>query len=213
MTKSSFRKDILSKSRRISYSKRLFLSKKAVNNLDLILKKYVKYGSKILSFIPLKNEVDVLQFINKTKMKYDIFIPFMKDVSFEMVQYKLPLVKKKFNIKEPPKTSNFYKKNIDVIITPVVGVDGNYKRIGFGKGMYDRFYQKQLKRQKYKPLVIFIQLEKFFTQNLICDDYDIKADIYITAKDILELGLTDGRDCRNSRCRRSCWFFNLKENK
>ena len=32
--------------------------------------------------------------------------------------------------------------NIDIAIVPAVGVDGNLQRIGFGKGMYDRFFEK-----------------------------------------------------------------------
>jgi 5-formyltetrahydrofolate cyclo-ligase len=201
VTKSDFRKSILTKTKKLTYSKRLLLSKKAINNFDKVLKKYAKKGDKILFFIPLKNEVDILKYMNKVRSKYFVFVPFMEDVSFEMVQYRLPLFIRRFNIKEPSVSSNFYKKDIDIMITPVVGVDKNYQRIGFGKGMYDRFYQKYVNRTKKKPKVVFLQLEKYFINKAICNEYDIKADIYITAKEILKIKDTkNGRNCRNSHC-------------
>jgi 5-formyltetrahydrofolate cyclo-ligase len=213
VTKSDFRKGILSKTKKLTYSKRLLLSKKAINNLDRVLKKYAKKGDKILFFIPLKNEVDIIKYINNMRSRYFVFVPFMEDVSFEMVQYRLPLFIRRFNIKEPSVSSNFYKKDIDIMITPVVGVDKNYQRIGFGKGMYDRFFEKQLKRQRNAPKVIFLQLEKFFINKFICDEYDIKADVYITAKDSLEIKGKHGRNCRGNRSRESCRFFNLEKGK
>jgi 5-formyltetrahydrofolate cyclo-ligase len=201
MTKSDFRKEILKKQKKLSYSKRFLLSKKAISHLDLILKKQANKGDKILFFIPLQNEVDILRYINKNRNRYKILVPFMTKLSFEMVHYKLPLFRKKFNIKEPSNSSNFYKKSIDFMITPIVGVDKNYQRIGFGKGMYDRFYQKYVNRTKKKPKVVFLQLEKYFINKAICDEYDIKADIYITAKEILKIKDTkNGRNCRNSHC-------------
>lgn len=59
---------------------------------------------------------------------------------------------------------------------PVVGVDGNLQRVGFGKGMYDRFFAKLKKR----PYTIFIQSEFCYTKEFICDSYDIACDVIIT---------------------------------
>lgn len=61
---------------------------------------------------------------------------------------------------------------------PVVGVDGNLQRVGFGKGMYDRFFAKLKKR----PYTIFIQSEFCYTKEFICDEYDITCDLIITPR-------------------------------
>ena len=104
----------------------------------------------------------------------------MEGVSFKMVKFRLPLLKKKFGIKEP-NNSLFKLAKIDIAIVPILGVDKNFQRVGFGKGMYDRFFNKL----KYKPLIIFVQLDKCFINQNICDVYDIKCDYLITPKEIL----------------------------
>jgi 5-formyltetrahydrofolate cyclo-ligase len=100
-----------------------------------------------------------------------------------MVQYRLPLKRNSFDIYEPPNSKKVQKK-VDMIIVPVVGVDGDFKRVGFGKGMYDRFFEKLQK----KPIVIFVQREKCFTSQKVCDSHDIYCDYYVTPKDIIVRG-------------------------
>ena len=69
----------------------------------------------------------------------------MEGKSFKMVSYRLPLKKKKFGIYEAGNTIRNIKK-IDIAVVPVVGVDGRLQRVGFGKGMYDRFFEKLEKK-------------------------------------------------------------------
>ena len=99
----------------------------------------------------------------------------MQGDSFKIVKYRLPLQKKRFNILEP--NNSFLKPNrLDLAIVPVVGVDAINKRIGYGKGMYDRFFY----RLKYKPKIVFIQLELCKSKEILSDNYDIEADYIIT---------------------------------
>jgi 5-formyltetrahydrofolate cyclo-ligase len=99
----------------------------------------------------------------------------MQGESFKMVPFRLPLKKKRFGIFEAGNTLRNINK-IDIAIIPTVGVDGNLQRIGFGKGMYDRFFEKLKKR----PYTIFIQPEFCYTKNILCDAYDVKGDVLIT---------------------------------
>jgi 5-formyltetrahydrofolate cyclo-ligase len=130
-------------------------------------------------YIPLKAEVDVRQIINKLRKQKDIevYVPYMKGKSFIPVKYRLPLKKKKFNIKEP-NFSNFRNNNIDLdlIVVPIVGIDRTYRRVGFGAGMYDRFFDTL----KQKPITIFTQLALCKTEKIVTNDYDIQADYIIT---------------------------------
>ena len=144
-----------------------------IGELEKLIKKE-KYKN-ILLYIPLKTEVDTMQLIKKIRAKTNIFVPFMEGVSFKMVKFRLPLFRKKFNIREP---KNSYKRvpKIDLAIVPVLGVDGAFKRVGFGKGMYDRFFESL----KYSPKIVFVQLGECFTQEFLCQNHDIRADIYIT---------------------------------
>ncbi len=137
----------------------------------------------ILFYIPLKNEVDVLKLLRRVRRdkQRDIFVPFMEGVSFKMVKYRIPLYKRKFGIKEP-KNSFLKVKKIDLAIVPVLGVDGDFRRIGFGKGMYDRFFESL----PYRPYIAFVELDECFTEEIISEVHDIQADIYITPYKIIK---------------------------
>jgi len=165
----------ISKQKLKTYSKsgRIKRDKFVIKKLEQLIKRD-KYKN-ILLYIPLRLEVDTMQLIKRIRPKVNIFVPFMEGVSFKMVKFRLPLFRKKFGIREP---KNSYKKppNIDLAIVPVLGVDGAFKRIGFGKGMYDRFFESL----SSSPKVVFVQLGECFTEEFLCESHDIRADIYIT---------------------------------
>jgi len=168
--KNKFRKICLENSK---YNRYLF-SKIIGKQLYNIAKNY----KNILFFIPLKNEPDIKWVIRKLKRENkQIFVPFMEDLSFKMVKYTLPLQKKKFSILEPLNKNKTLSK-IDLAIVPVVGIDKSFRRVGFGKGMYDRFFAKL----GYKPKIVFVQLRPCISEEILTNDFDIKADEYISFK-------------------------------
>jgi len=166
--KNKFRKLCLNK----KIHNRYLLSKKISDELYKLAKNY----KNIFLFIPLKNEPDIKGLINKLRQeKKNIFVPFMEDLSFKMVKYQLPLKKKKFSILEPVNKKQTLQK-IDLAIIPVVGITQYFQRIGFGKGMYDRFFAKL----RYKPKMVFLQLTPCVSKENVADNFDIKADEYIS---------------------------------
>jgi len=159
----------------------------------LISKKIMDYidetnAKNILFYISLSQEVNTSKLIKKLRNdnRYNIFVPFMEGVSFKMVKFRLPLNIKKFNIKEP-KNSFARGKKIDLAIVPVLGVDGAFRRIGFGKGMYDRFFESL----PYKPKIAFVELSDCITPSFVGESHDIQADIYITPYFIKKRGKHD----------------------
>jgi len=94
-----------------------------------------------------------------------------------LVKYRLPIKIKKFGVKEPNISNLIYKK-IELAIVPIIGMDGGLRRVGFGKGFYDRFYATL----NYKPITLFIQRDFLYTHKHLCDDFDIECDFYITPK-------------------------------
>ncbi|WP_457749971.1 5-formyltetrahydrofolate cyclo-ligase [Sulfurimonas sp.] len=181
LTKNSFRQICLKKIKKSSQHNK-FYKNFLINNA--LLKELENFGMKkrlkILFFYPLPYEADILKTLKKIREKHDVFVPFMQGESFKMVPFRLPLKKKKFGIFEAGNTIKNYN-NIDIAIVPAVGVDGNLQRIGFGKGMYDRFFAKL----KEKPYTIFVQPELCYTHQLICDAYDISCDVLITPSKIV----------------------------
>ncbi len=58
-----------------------------------------------------------------------------------------------------------------------MGIDPTFRRVGFGAGMYDRFYEKV----GYKPITIFTQLKLCVSKKIITSSHDIEPDYIITA--------------------------------
>jgi len=174
-TKNSFRNSCLKKMRLLSSYNKLYRNKK----IDKKLLKELKgmKNKKILFYYPLGFEANILNTLFFMRRSCEIYIPFMEGESFKMVPFRFPLKRKKFGIFEAGDTFRTIKK-IDIAIVPAVGVDGNLQRVGFGKGMYDRFFAKL----KIKPYTIFIQPELCYTDKLVCDSYDISADLLLTPK-------------------------------
>jgi len=170
------------------------LSKKIEKELleELSKKEY----KNILLYVSMDNEVDTKKIIKVLKAKNkQIFVPFMQGLSFKMVKYSLPLKKKKFNIYEP-KNKNKIKQKIDIAVVPIIGIDKNFKRVGFGKGMYDRFFDKL----KYKPKIIFTQIYPCISYKNVTDKYDIKANFYITYNLVCKRRKNDYRSVSRLGC-------------
>jgi 5-formyltetrahydrofolate cyclo-ligase len=134
---------------------------------------------KILLYIPLNLEVDVMPIIIELRKRknIEVYVPFMKGKSFVPVKFRLPLNVKKYGIKEP-NFSRFQNNNIqlDMAIVPIVGIDETYRRIGFGAGMYDRFFDTL----KVKPITIFTQLKLCKSKEIVTSEHDIEPDYIIT---------------------------------
>jgi 5-formyltetrahydrofolate cyclo-ligase len=143
----------------------------------------------ILLYVPLEQEADIRSLFKVLRRKVNIYVPFMEGVSFKMVKFRLPLFKKKFNIREPKNSFAVFPK-LDLAVVPVLGVDGALKRVGFGRGMYDRFFDTLIQ----SPIVVFVQLGECITKEKLCENHDIQADIYITPyKTIARRGNNDNR--------------------
>ena len=172
--KSDFRKSCIKRLEFTSLFLKYYKNKIIVKKLEEFIKR--SDSKNILLYIPLGIEVDVKPLIiSLRKTRKNVYVPFMQGDSFKIVKYRLPLYKKRFGIKEP--NNSFLKaKKIDIAIVPVVGVDVIGKRIGFGKGMYDRFFGNL----GYKPIMVFTQLILCKSEKILSESYDIQANYIIT---------------------------------
>ncbi len=196
--KEEFRKYCLKKLKQSAKYRGIKNNYLVLQKLKKILKN-LKFRT-ILFYMPLAMEVDFTKLFSYLRKNHTLLVPFMQGISFKVVKYRLPLLKRKFSIKEP---NNSYVKfsKIDILVVPVLGVDKELKRIGFGKGMYDRF----VKSLNKKALVIFVQLEQCYTNSQITQDHDMKADIYLAPKKTIKRGRYDNRIKHiNSSC--ACKF-------
>jgi 5-formyltetrahydrofolate cyclo-ligase len=176
MEKAEFRNDCLKLLKKASTKRTYIKDKKILNDLyhHLIDIK----ANHIMLYLPLKMEVNIYPLIMRLrKEKKNLYVPFMEGTSFRLVKYRLPLRQKQFGIKEPLDSKQYRIKKIDIAIVPIVGVDVTHRRVGFGKGMYDRFFEKN---KKNINKTVFVARELCYAKEIVTDHYDVKADMIFT---------------------------------
>ncbi len=172
--KCDFRKKCIEKLR---FSSRIAKIKKDKYICSKILEMIKLYKPKaVLAYIPLDIEVNILPLINELRKKKicEVYVPYVTGKTFKAVKYRLPLYKKKFGVREPK--NSILKVKFDMAIVPIVGTDQTNRRVGFGRGMYDRFFSKL----NNNPIKIFTQLHFCKADFTVTSSHDIKADFIIT---------------------------------
>lgn len=176
-SKKLFRQECLKKMNKLSLSHSYSKDKKIVQTLYAIIEQY--NAKNIMLFLPMRTEVDLYPLIRHLRREGKmLYVPFMEGKSFRLVKYRLPLKKKKFGIKEPNDSKQYRVKDIDMAIVPVVGVDSTHRRVGFGKGIYDRFFEKHNKNIKQ---TIFVTRDLCYSKEVVTDHYDVRADMIVTS--------------------------------
>jgi len=176
MMKKQFRMKCLQKLKKASVRNPYKYDKLVLDKLYKEIK--LSKAQNIMLYLPLKLEINVLPLIKKLRQeKKMLYVPFMEGASFRLVKYRLPLRNKQFGIKEPLDSKQYRIKQIDIAIVPIVGIDKTHRRVGFGKGMYDRFFEKNKKNIKK---VVFVARELCYSKEVVTDHYDVKADKIFT---------------------------------
>ena len=153
--------------------------------IKLIKKKYRKKNVNLLSYYPSSFEVNVLKlFETSIKKKIKIFLPSLKsNNSMDFYQWNNQdiLQVNKFGMLEPFEQLN--KAIPKIILVPLLAYDYKKNRLGYGKGFYDRYLKKYLK--KYNNILtigIAFSFQKY--HKLPVHDNDVKLNYILTEKGI-----------------------------
>ena len=141
-------------------------------------------SKKVLFYLPLNYEVDVLKIRRNLSHKCEIFAPFMVGLSLKMVRLRLPFITYKFNVRQPSgkKMDNV---RLDMAVVPAIGVD--------------RFFDSLPIKPKR---IVFLEIKDFYTKGVLSNAQDAVADFYITPnKNYIKRGINDrGFNRLRSRC-------------
>ncbi|WP_294951095.1 5-formyltetrahydrofolate cyclo-ligase [Sulfurovum sp.] len=175
MRKQKFRRHCLEQLKKSSRTGRYAKDKKVLSVLHRIISEM--NARTVMLYLPLATEVNLYPLVKVLRReKRQLYVPFMEGKSFRLVKYRYPLETKQFGIKEPKNSKQYRNKEIDIAIVPIVGVDLTYRRVGFGKGMYDRFFEKEMKNIKK---TVFVARHLCFSSQIVTDSYDVRADMII----------------------------------
>ena len=83
----------------------------------------------------------------------------------------------KYNILEPISSKAVDIKYLDFIIVPCLAIDKNKKRIGYGKGYYD----KALKGVDKNRLISLIDIDSYFPTRSVTNKHDIEICLLYTS--------------------------------
>lgn len=186
MDKAELRKFLLDKRNALSREEVLSASESIIDEIDSLIKR--SKSIVILGFMPLGNEIDLRPLYEKIlsgyyKQRFDIDITLGlpkvcgKEMRFFKVNSLDNLEKSKFGIMEPGLFSEeIIAKNAHVMV-PLIGLDKDKKRLGFGGGFYDKYFGKHRDNILY-GLVYDFQMNVDFEVN----EYDIAMDHIFMAK-------------------------------
>ena len=150
--------------------------------LKLIRVKFKKKFIKIALYYPSNFELNVLKLLEfKNILSQDILLPVTDQnnhMNFFSWKKNDVLFVNKFGILEPAKTQI---KIPDVILVPILAFDKNRYRLGYGKGFYDRYLNKYLKKFK-NILTVGVAFSFQRHHKLPINQKDVKLDFIITEK-------------------------------
>ncbi len=170
-----------------------FLRKKKYYNIDkkfflpllkLINKKKRNFFFKLALYYPCNFEINVLKVLEHNNISsQDILLPVTEKrshMNFFSWRKNDVLLVNKFGILEPVKTR---AKVPDFMLVPILAFDKNKFRLGYGKGFYDRYLSKYLKRYKnILTIGVAFSFQKY--HKLPVNKDDVKLDFILTEKGI-----------------------------
>lgn len=186
MNKPELRKFLLKKRNSLSRAEVLAASESIIKDIENLIK---KSGSMIiLGFMPIGNEIDlrplfenIINGYYKIKFNTDITLGLPRVCGREMRFFKVDslkeLQKSSFGIMEPSLDSEeIIAKNAHVLV-PLIGLNKDKKRLGFGGGFYDKYFGIHRNNILY-GLAYDFQIDIDF----VAEEHDILMDHIIVAE-------------------------------
>lgn len=137
--------------------------------------------------IPRFNEVDtsaIYYRIWKDRPWIRTFAPKADLETGEMTSVALfpdtPLIESRWNVREPMSGNAITADELDLVIVPLLGVDANGHRVGYGKGFYDRYLEA------CRPDCLKVGVNYFEPYDAILDvgEHDVALDLCITPSEV-----------------------------
>jgi 5-formyltetrahydrofolate cyclo-ligase len=140
-------------------------------------------NKKISLFLPIenKNEIDTYLICNELiKFNCEVYIPRWDQVSNTLTHYLFinqeQLILNQYGIPEPNIGQIITNNLLDIVLVPLLTFDNCGFRVGYGKGVYDRFLAECNENTLFIGLTQFNSIEKI--DNL--DEYDVPLHYCVT---------------------------------
>jgi 5-formyltetrahydrofolate cyclo-ligase len=146
MTKEQIRKQAKEKRLQLSPGEKSSLSESIVQTA---LTHFQVSGKTISLFLPIEKQHEINTYLLLDKAKEfgaTVAIPKSNFQTHEMKHYVFENIGQlnvnSFGIPEPTKGKLIAADHFDIVFVPLLAIDANGNRVGYGKGFYDRFLRK-----------------------------------------------------------------------
>lgn len=131
----------------------------------------------ILMYHSLPDELETVRFLRKWNGKKRFFLPRVAGVNLELLPYDESNLSEGYShIQEPTGSDLFPVDEIEMIVVPGIAFDRKGRRLGRGKGFYDRLLAET------KATKIGIGYEFQLVDEVPAESHDVSMDIVITEK-------------------------------
>ena len=162
------------------------ISNESKNKLGLQIQKHAleiidtRDIDNIALYFPFRNEVNTNILVKAfTNLHKNIYMPKVLDetnMAFNLLCNKSKFSINKFGIKELDNTDYIDINNIDLMFIPMVGVDPNGYRLGYGSGYYDRIVSS-FDEQSIKRLLVGLAFEYQVFEMHFGEMHDLKYNL------------------------------------
>jgi 5-formyltetrahydrofolate cyclo-ligase len=168
------------------------ISNESKNKLGLQIQKHAleiidtRDIDNIALYFPFRNEVNTNILVKAfTNLHKNIYMPKVLDetnMAFNLLCNKSKFSINRFGIKELDNTDYIDINNIDLMFIPMVGVDPNGCRLGYGSGYYDRIVSS-FDKQSIKPLLVGLAFEYQVFEMHIGEMHDLRYNLVFSEND------------------------------
>ena len=176
------------------------ISNESKNKLGLQIQKHAleiidtRDIDNIALYFPFRNEVNTNILVKAfTNLHKNIYMPKVLDetnMAFNLLCNKSKFSINKFGIKELDNTDYIDINNIDLMFIPMVGVDPNGCRLGYGSGYYDRIVSS-FDEQSIKPLLVGLAFEYQVFEMHVGEMHDLRYNLVFSENDEMFSYLVD----------------------
>lgn len=132
-------------------------------------------ADKIMMYHSLPDELSTHDFLKKWSDRKRFYLPRVNGVDLEVLPYEESRLELgSFHIEEPTGNDITNPEEIELVVVPGVAYDRKGRRLGRGKGFYDRFLKNS------KATKIGVGYEFQLVDDLPSDPHDVAMDIVIT---------------------------------
>lgn len=148
----------------------------------------IRSAKSIMGYLAFGKELSLDDFMEQALLnKQEVCVPYVLDKTAAVIAASRLMSMRDFNlgaygIREPEPLHPYPLERLEIVLVPGVGFDVQGRRMGMGKGYYDRFLPK------LNALRIGIAMEGNLLEQIPADSYDAVMDYIVTPTGIIKIG-------------------------